>query len=178
MQQAGCKFLRFIHILYVFERLCCLLGYNVPHGPSLILKEKTMDESSIKENLVKAREACALSQTEVALRLGINRASFIKLEKGKTHILNKHIPDLAEMYGLSLEALILGFEPVENSTFITEDFQKKQQQMVSYYENERKTANEKIQAMEERIAELKQHIRLLEEVKLRNERDLEKLSGV
>jgi transcriptional regulator with XRE-family HTH domain len=136
-----------------------------------------MDESSIKENLARAREACNLSQTEAALRLGINRASFIKLEKGGTHILNKHIPALAEMYGVSVEALLLGYEPSEDSNFIQEEGKKQFQQMVDHYEALLKEARDQIKENARYIESLEKNVSLLEHIRRQQEKDLEKFSG-
>lgn len=139
-------------------------------------RKKRMDESSVKENLIRAREACGLSQTEVASRLGINRASLVKLEKGRTRILNKHIPDMAQMYGVSVEALFLGYEPSPESAAFLEERRTERNQLIDDYENRLKELRDKLRDKDELIGELRQNIRLLQEIKLRNEKDLEKFS--
>lgn len=135
-----------------------------------------MEESSIKENLARAREACGLSQTEAAIRLGINRASFIKLEKGATHILNKHIPAMAEMYGVSVEELLLGYEPMpDGDTFLAERNEERRR-LINDYENRLESHRNTIQLQERIIEEQRERIRLLENIRQRQDKDLEKFA--
>lgn len=133
-----------------------------------------MDESSIKENLVSAREALGLSQSEAAIRLGVNRASFIKLEKGATRILNKHIPALAEIYGLSVEELLLGFEPLEDSGAFLAERKAEYRQMIDGYEEKLANFRNTIQLQERIIEEQRERIQLLENIRQRQDKDLEK----
>jgi len=163
-----------MYFLYVFEQHCCLLEYNRRHPTGLILKEKVMDESSIKENLARAREASMLSQSEAALRLGINRASFIKLEKGRTRILNRHIPELARIYGVSVEELLLGYMPIENSSLFLEDRKAERKQMIDDYEARLEILNKTIASQEQAIQNLEGKVQLLERLNRRLEKDLER----
>ena len=136
-----------------------------------------MEESSIKTNLVNARESCHLSQTEAAIRLGINRASFIKLEKGETRILNKHIPAMAQLYGLSVEALLLGFEPLPDSNTFLEERNEQRRQLINDYESRLETLRKTNQLQERIIEEQREHIQLLESIRQRQDKELEKFSG-
>ncbi len=139
-------------------------------------RKKTMDDFSIKENLCKARESCGLSQSEVSVRLGINRASFIKLEKGRTRILNKQIPALARIYGISVEELLLGYAPLPEGDSFLEDRKAERQQLINEYENRLESSRNTIQLQERIIEEQRERIRLLENIRQRQDRELEKLS--
>ena len=70
-----------------------------------------MDNSSIKENIRKARKECGKTQEEMALLLGISLTAYRDIEKGPTAIINGNVFRIAEAAGVSMEELLLGFRP-------------------------------------------------------------------
>ncbi len=70
-----------------------------------------MDEKAIRKNLIQLRISKKLSKTEVADRLEIDRCTYGKIENGPSFIINKYMPKLAKLFGVSEEYLILGYEP-------------------------------------------------------------------
>lgn len=73
------------------------------------------------ENLGKAREERGLTKTELAKRLEISLTAYRKIEDGKTHIINKHYEKCADILGIPLIELIIGFMPVMDSAGVFED---------------------------------------------------------
>lgn len=80
-----------------------------------------MDNQSIKKNIELYRERSGLTQTDVARRLEMSRISFRNLEKGETRIVNDVIFALAEMFGITPEELLLGYEPQDSGNVLNED---------------------------------------------------------
>ncbi len=83
-----------------------------------------LDESLMRENLRAARIASGLSQAAVAGILGISVPAYQRLEKGKTHLLNEHYQQCAEIFGISLAELINGFKPVRNADAVLTDMRE------------------------------------------------------
>ena len=67
-----------------------------------------LDESTLRENLKKARKSFDYTQSELAESIGISVTAYQKLEKGKTRILNKNFSKCAEVLGVSLAELVNG----------------------------------------------------------------------
>lgn len=78
----------------------------------------------MRENLRAARIASGLSQAAVADILGISVPAYQRLEKGKTHLLNEHYQQCAEIFGISLAELINGFKPVRNADAVLTDMRE------------------------------------------------------
>ena len=67
-----------------------------------------MDNASIKENIFRIRTEKGLSQDEMARKLGVVRNTYRKIEKGDIRLISGHVSELAEIFGISEEELILG----------------------------------------------------------------------
>ena len=78
----------------------------------------------MRENLRAARIASGLSQAAVAGIRGSSVPAYQRLEKGKTHLLNEHYQQCAEIFGISLAELINGFKPVRNADAILTDMRE------------------------------------------------------
>ena len=61
-----------------------------------------------------ARVMAGLTQAEVAKRLGINRTTYIRLEKDPTRATVRQLGLIAQLTGIPVRDLFLG----ENSTFV------------------------------------------------------------
>lgn len=70
-----------------------------------------MDEKDLKQNLKTLRGRLGLTQEEMGEKIGLNRNAYRALEAGPTHIISPHVYSLAKLTGISVESLLLGFEP-------------------------------------------------------------------
>ncbi len=70
-----------------------------------------MDEQSMKFNIRYNRIRRGLTQEEVAQRLGIARGTYTNLESGSVRILNENLYLLSDILNVTMEELLLGFEP-------------------------------------------------------------------
>lgn len=137
-----------------------------------------MDEKSVKENLRRAREECGLSQTAVAEHLGMNRSSFVKLESGSTRIVNKHFLMLAKLYGRSPEELMFGRNSEDSAGMLLQSensFKEQKKQIINDYESRLEEKNQRLEALERLLTAKEDSIRLLSEIKIRLEKELDKL---
>ena len=77
-----------------------------------------LSDGSVRENIARIRKAAGLSQQEMALRLGMSRTAYRKLEKGKTAILNAKLSVCCEETGVSIEELLYGPEWTSSPAFM------------------------------------------------------------
>ena len=116
-----------------------------------------LDESLMRENLRAARIASGLSQAAVAGILGISVPAYQRLEKGKTHLLNEHYQQCAEIFGISLAELINGFKPVRNADAVLADMResygRKFKEQESGHMTELRLKDQEMERMSESIKE-------------------------
>lgn len=116
-----------------------------------------LDESLMRENLRAARIASGLSQAAVAGILGISVPAYQRLEKGKTHLLNEHYQQCAEIFGISLAELINGFKPVRNADVVLADMResygRKFKEQESGHMTELRQKDQEMERMSESIKE-------------------------
>lgn len=70
-----------------------------------------IEDKSIKNNIFMRRRVLGISQLEMAQRLGLERNTYGNIEKGRTRILNRHLPKIARELGVVQEELLLGYRP-------------------------------------------------------------------
>ncbi len=70
-----------------------------------------MDNDSIKGNIIRRRTEEGISQDEMARRLDISRTSYRNIERGKSRIISRRLPDIARQLNISEEELVLGYKP-------------------------------------------------------------------
>ena len=116
-----------------------------------------MDESSIKNNINTYRKSKDLTQLQTARALNISTNAYRKIEKGNTAIINAHVRDFAELVGLSIEELFLGYSPSDtlNTTL---------QEARAEYGNKEAILKNQIDHLEKRIESLKETIASKEEI--------------
>lgn len=72
----------------------------------------------LKENISMLRDINGYSQEEVAEKIGISRQSYAKWEKGETVPDAERCQKLAELYGVTIDALLNFFEKVGSTTVL------------------------------------------------------------
>lgn len=70
----------------------------------------------MKDHIRMARISKGLSQDTVAQALGITRVALSKIENGNVRIVNIHVSALADLLGISLEELLLGYVPERDAS--------------------------------------------------------------
>lgn len=116
-----------------------------------------MDESSIKNNINTYRKSKDLTQTQTAQALNISTNAYRKIEKGKTAIINTHVREFAELVGLSIEELFLGYSPAETMDTTLREVKAE-------YGNKVTTLKNKIEYLEHLVASLKETIASKDEI--------------
>lgn len=109
-----------------------------------------MTDTQISINVAKARESMHLTQEEMAEILGMSRQAYGNLERGRTTILNKQLPRIAEVCGISLDKLCTGYEPNTNTQKLKDELQEKTIQL--------EKMQLKLENMEKILASQQEHI--------------------
>lgn len=129
--------------------------------------DRTMDKQTIAQNIEKLRTNAGITQEELAERAGISRTSIRNILTAEVNIINRHLPAIAAALGVSLEELLLGYEPFDPDSGLlrseashqaqlhdlADDFQKRLDELQSRYD-----------LLEELCASQRERIRLLEQI--------------
>ena len=107
-----------------------------------------MDNTTIKQNIRKARKKRQITQEEMAARLGISLTAYRDLEKGGTSVMHGNVIRMAELLETSTEEIVLGYKPAELEAGTLEDV--------------RAQYGSQICTLEQTVVDLRKHIGTLE----------------
>ena len=80
-----------------------------------------MDNISVKKNIAGIRIRKGLSQEAAAEKMGISRTAYRNIESGDTRLISDSIGKMAEVFGVSAEEILLGYEPVREDSDLLKD---------------------------------------------------------
>lgn len=80
-----------------------------------------MDNSSIKDNILRLRKIRGFTQAEVAQRCGISMTHYRSIESGQACLINPVVPRLADVFDIGVGCLIFGSWNREERDFRLED---------------------------------------------------------
>lgn len=126
-----------------------------------------MNETDLKQNLKKLRTRLGLTQEEMGEKLGLNRNAYRALEAGPTHIVSPHAYNMAGLAHVSVESLLLGFEPAPLPEATLRETQELHDQLRSQREDyeARLSRKDEIIASKDALLKSKDHtIQVLEEM--------------
>ncbi|MBR6053966.1 MAG: helix-turn-helix domain-containing protein [Bacteroidales bacterium] len=122
----------------------------------------------MRVNITRAREKSGFTQKAVAESLGISRTAYSKIEKGPTKILGRRIGKIAEVLGVSLDELLLGYIPDPDSAGRLEqeraDYGLKKASLVAGYEEKLEAGSREKAALMALVESLKETIRNQEDI--------------
>ena len=122
---------------------------------------EVMDNASIKENIFRIRTEKGLSQDEMARKLGVVRNTYRKIEKGDIRLISEHVSELAMIFGISEEELILGYKPAADSGLMEDaraEYDTRLAALTSAYENTISRLRSEIESRDAEIRDLRSMI--------------------
>ena len=122
---------------------------------------EVMDNASIKENIFRIRTEKGLSQDEMARKLGVVRNTYRKIEKGDIRLISEHVSELAMIFGISEEELILGYKPAADSGLMEDaraEYDTRMAELISSYENTISRLRSEIESRDAEIRDLRSMI--------------------
>lgn len=125
-----------------------------------------MDDLNV--NLCKLRNELGFTQQQMADELGMSRIAYIRLERGITRIINKHIAKAAKLGKMSIEKLVLGYDPNPEPVLALRDERKrnsaKEEMLKNKYESALAEKDKEILRLKETIAGQNDLINSLKEI--------------
>ena len=123
-----------------------------------------MDESFIKNNINTYSKSKDLTQIDTAQALNISTTAYRKIEKGNTAIINTHVRELADLLGMSLEELFLGYSPTETIDTTINEVKAEYGNQVTKLENRIEHLEKLIDSLKETIASKNEIITMLKKM--------------
>ena len=126
-----------------------------------------MTDESIIKNIERLREERGMSQDAVAIKIGKARNTYGNIVRGKTRILNENLQALADVFGVSVEEILLGYKPSDPSSLTLKDNDNHREQMHKLTEDYERRLSEdrlKIEAQATQIATLDSYVKTLKDM--------------
>ena len=128
-----------------------------------------MDNSSILLNIRRYRTLRKLSQKEVCEKTGLNLKTYQRYESGETPILRDDIVWLlAEVFGVSPEELLLGYEPTRDAAQKVSEYQAEYETTITRernsFEETLRQKDRQIFLLEDNIRDLRATVKRYEEI--------------
>ena len=120
-----------------------------------------MDEASIKNNIFNLRKSRKLTQNALADSLKISANSYRAIEKGKTAIINQHVVRMANLFEMSTEELVLGYDPAQLTESSIEEIKAEYGNKVCTLEERLEKMEKLVESLEETIASKNEIINML-----------------
>ena len=120
-----------------------------------------MDEASIKNNIFNLRKSRKLTQNALADSLQISANSYRAIEKGKTAIINQHVVRMANLFEMSTEELVLGYDPAQLTESSIEEIKAEYGNKVCSLEERLEKMEKLVESLEETIASKNEIINML-----------------
>ena len=127
-----------------------------------------MDNISVKKNIAGIRIRKGLSQEAAAEKMGISRTAYRNIESGDTRLISDSIGKMAEVFGVSVEEILLGYEPVREDSDLLKDMKMRYGEKIRTIEtghaDETGRLNAQIKILQEFIEALQETVRTKDEV--------------
>lgn len=127
-----------------------------------------IDDNSIKANIFIKRSQRGITQKEMAEKLGMDRTTYRKIEKGDTRILGGRLTEIAGCLGISTEELVLGYIPSSGDVLTLQEyeaeFNKRVKVILKTYEEKINDLNKELSLLQDLNKELKERIKDKEEI--------------
>ena len=97
----------------------------------------------------------------MARKLGVVRNTYRKIEKGDIRLISEHVSELAMIFGISEEELILGYKPAEDSGLMEDaraEYDTRLAALTSDYENTISRLRGEIESRDAEIRDLRSMI--------------------
>lgn len=126
-----------------------------------------ISEEEIRKRLRQLRVSNGESESCAGKLLGLERGAYAKLENGPTRLLSKHLPTLAEHYGVTLEYLIEGQDDSNPSASLLMDQESNTErikELTDQYEERIEKLNEELNLQKELVSAHVHTISVLEQL--------------
>jgi transcriptional regulator with XRE-family HTH domain len=115
-----------------------------------------------------------LTQEEMARKLGISRQAYNNIEQGKTVMINRKLPRIADQLCISVDHLLLGYDPAPDASSLRQELHEKEEKL-AYSERERREMQIRLTDMQEMLTQQSGYIESLKKIEKYQTDQLERL---
>lgn len=133
-----------------------------------------MNIELLRRNIREQRKSLGLTQEEMARKLGISRQAYNNIEQGKTIMINRKLPRIADHLCVSVDHLLLGYDPAPDASTLRQELHEKEEKL-AYSERERREMQIRLTDMQEMLTQQAGYIESLKKIEKYQTDQLEKL---
>ncbi len=133
-----------------------------------------MNIELLRRNIREQRKSLGLTQEEMARKLGISRQAYNNIEQGKTVMINRKLPKIADQLCISVDHLLLGYDPAPDASSLRQELHEKEEKL-AYSERERREMQIRLTDMQEMLTQQSGYIESLKKIEKYQTDQLERL---
>ena len=133
-----------------------------------------MNIELLRRNIREQRKSLGLTQEEMARKLGISRQAYNNIEQGKTIMINRKLPKIADQLCISVDHLLLGYDPAPDASSLRQELREKEEKL-AYSERERREMQIRLTDMQEMLTQQAGYIESLKKIEKYQTDQLERL---
>lgn len=133
-----------------------------------------MNIELLRRNIREQRKSLGLTQEEMARKLGISRQAYNNIEQGKTIMINRKLPKIADQLCISVDHLLLGYDPAPDASSLRQELHEKEEKL-AYSERERREMQIRLTDMQEMLTQQSGYIESLKKIEKYQTDQLERL---
>ena len=133
-----------------------------------------MNIELLRRNIREQRKSLGLTQEEMARKLGISRQAYNNIEQGKTIMINRKLPKIADQLCISVDHLLLGYDPAPDASSLRQELHEKEEKL-AYSERERREMQIRLTDMQEMLTQQAGYIESLKKIEKYQTDQLERL---
>ncbi len=133
-----------------------------------------MNIELLRRNIREQRKSLGLTQEEMARKIGISRQAYNNIEQGKTVMINRKLPKIADQLCISVDHLLLGYDPAPDASSLRQELHEKEEKL-AYSERERREMQIRLTDLQEMLTQQTGYIESLKKIEKYQTDQLEKL---
>ncbi len=133
-----------------------------------------MNIELLKKNIRRQRCTLGITQDEMARKLGISRQAYNNIELGRTCLVNRKLVKIANQLCISVDQLLLGYEPSPNTESLRKELHEKNEKL-AYSEMERREMCIRLEDLKQLLDQQVDYIETLKKVEMYQDKELSRL---
>ncbi len=133
-----------------------------------------MNTELLKRNIRKQRKVMGLTQEELARKIGISRQAYNNIEHGRTHLVNRKLNKIADQLCVSVDRLLLGYEPSPDTDSLKRELSEKNEKL-AYSERQRYEMQIRLDGMQQLLSQQSSYIESLKKIEMYQTAQIDRL---
>lgn len=133
-----------------------------------------MNTELLKRNIRKQRKVMGMTQEELARRIGISRQAYNNIEHGRTRLVNKKLGKIADQLCVSVDRLLLGYEPSPDTDSLKRELSEKNEKL-AYSERQCSEMQIRLDGMKQLLSQQTSYIESLKKIEMYQTAQIDRL---